>query len=251
MEVKTKRKKKGQSNIYFTQDTENAIIKYNNSVDDKKRDEIFRKEIYPAFFKLTEYIINTYKIFNTGENNISENGTIINIQSEVIQFLHKKIHLFDSSKGAKAYSYFGTIAKRYLILASQGANKTQFKSTTLSIIEEDEKYSYQLDDVESDTGEAIDHKSQLSKFMDKYIDFCTINIFEIFPKETDAKVADAILELFRKRENLDVFNKKALYIYIREMVDVKTPKITQVGEKLHNIFKEKYIFYLENGYTNF
>jgi hypothetical protein len=73
----------------------------------------------------------------------------------------------------------------------------------------------------------------------------------MFPKENDAKVADAILELFRKRESLDVFNKKALYIYIREMVDVKTPKITKIADQLYDIFKTKYVFYLENGYTNF
>ena len=190
MEVKTKRKKKEQSNIYFTQETENAIIRYNNSVDNEECNKIFRDEIYPVFFKLTEYIINTYKIFNTGENNISENGTIINIQNEVIQFLHKKIHLFDPSKGAKAYSYFGTIAKRYLILAAQNADKVQFKSTTLTVIEEDEKYSYQLDDDKLDN--LVDYKTQLSKFIDEYVNFCTTNIFEMFPKETDAKVADAI-----------------------------------------------------------
>ena len=55
----------------------------------------------------------------------------------------------------------------------------------------------------------------------------------------------------RKRENLDIFNKKALYIYIREIVDVKTPKITKIANQLYDIFKENYIFYLEHGYTNF
>ena len=77
------------------------------------------------------------------------------------------------------------------------------------------------------------------------------NIFELFPKKNDAQIADAILELFRKRETLEVFNKKALYIYIREMVDVKTPKITKIADKLHDIFKQQYIFYLENGYARF
>ena len=73
----------------------------------------------------------------------------------------------------------------------------------------------------------------------------------MFPKENDAKIADAILELFRKRENLDIFNKKALYIYIREIIDVKTPKITKIADKLYDIFKRNYIFYLENGYIKF
>ena len=90
-------------------------------------------------------------------------------------------------------------------------------------------------------------EDKLSHFIDLYVDYCTLHIYDIFPKEYDAQIADAILELFRKRENIDVFNKKALYIYIREMVDVKTPKITKIANKLHKIFKEKYLFYLETG----
>ena len=74
---------------------------------------------------------------------------------------------------------------------------------------------------------------------------------KLFPKEKDAVVADAILELFRKREVMDIFNKKALYLCIREMVDVKTPHITRVADQLGNVFKKHFIFYKENGYTNF
>ena len=77
------------------------------------------------------------------------------------------------------------------------------------------------------------------------------NIYELFPKKNDAQIADAILELFRKRETLEVFNKKALYIYIREMVDVKTPKITKIANKLQDIFQSEYVFYLDHGYTRF
>jgi len=64
-------------------------------------------------------------------------------------------------------------------------------------------------------------------------------------------VADAILELFRRRENLNIFNKKALYIYIKEIIDIKTPKITKIADKLYKIFKKSYVFYLENGYIKF
>jgi hypothetical protein len=64
--------------------------------------------------------------------------------------------------------------------------------------------------------------------MNQYVDFVSVNIYVIFPKNNDAKIADAILELFRKRDNLEIFNKKALYIYIREIIDVKTPKITKI-----------------------
>ena len=89
---------------------------------------------------------------------------------------------------------------------------------------------------------------KLSYFVDEYIDYCSEHIYTLFPKSQDAKIADSILELFRKRDNLDIFNKKALYIYIREMVEVKTPKITNIAQQLNKIFHEKYLFYLEHGY---
>jgi len=93
---------------------------------------------------------------------------------------------------------------------------------------------------------------RLSKFMDEYVEFVSLNIYNVFSKEYDAKIADAILELFRKRDNIDVFNKKALYIYIHEMIpDAKTPKITKIAGILYSIFKKNYLFYLENGYINF
>jgi hypothetical protein len=91
-------------------------------------------------------------------------------------------------------------------------------------------------------------QDELSKFIDLFVDYCSKNIYDLFPKETDAQIADAILELFRKRDSLIIFNKKALYIYIREIIDIKTPKITKIAVYLHELFKNKYAFYLENGY---
>jgi len=87
--------------------------------------------------------------------------------------------------------------------------------------------------------------------MDEYVDYCNSVLPDLFPKLKDAQIADAILSIFASRESLDVFNKKALYIYIREMVDAKTPQITKVATKLGDIYKEHYIFYKEHGYTKF
>ena len=99
-------------------------------------------------------------------------------------------------------------------------------------------------------------KDRLSIFLDAYVKYVEERFDKFFPKGNDAQVADAILELFRKRENIEIFNKKALYIYIREIMathglEVKTPKITKISNKLSDIFKEKYTFYLENGYVEF
>jgi hypothetical protein len=118
-----------------------------------------------------------------------------------------------------------------------------FDAVDVEVIEEDEKFSYELED-----SQPIE---RLSYYIDEYVDHCTEQIFKLFPKDEDAKIADAVLELFRKREHLDIFNKKALYIYIREIVDAKTPKITKITSKLYDIFKTGYSFYLEHGYVKF
>ena len=223
--------------MYFTQETENAIIEYNNTLDSEIRSRIYSDRIHYAFFKLTENIIHTFKFYYTEVDNISD------LQHEVISFLLSKIHLFNPEKGAKAYSYFGTIAKRYLIISNTKNYKKRVDKAPIEELESDEKHSYNIDDT------PINQK--LTTFMDQYVDYCTKNIHTLFPKDGDAKIADAILELFRKRESIEVFNKKALYIYIREIIDAKTPKITKIANKLYDIFKEYYYFYLENGYTNF
>ena len=226
-----------KSKNYFTQDTENAIVKYNNTSDFDEKNKIYHKEIHYAFFKLTENIIHTFKFYHTEVDNIED------LQHEVITFLLSKIHKFDPSKGAKAYSYFGTIAKRYLILSNQKIYKKKIDISPIDDVDQDENHSYTIDNDYS--------VEKLSLYIDKFTEYCTENIFELFPKEQDAKIADAVLELFRKREYLDVFNKKALYIFIREQVDVKTPKITKVIDDLYDIFKHNYVSYIENGYIKF
>ena len=234
-EVVVKKKKKGIQ--YFTQDTEDAIVLYNNTTDFEVKSRIYNDRIHYGFFKLTENIIHTFKFYYTEVDNIED------LQHEVITFLLSKIHLFNPERGAKAFSYFGTIAKRYLILSNQKNYKKRIDTIGLDALEEDEEHSYSIDD--------SSHDERLSMFIDIYTEYVTKHIYTLFPKEYDAQIADAILELFRKRENLDIFNKKALYIYIREIVDVKTPKITKIANQLYDIFKENYVFYLEHGYTNF
>jgi len=236
-----KRKRRKKSKNYFTQETEDYIVKYNSLdpiEDSEKRSKIYETYVHYAFFKLTQNIIHTFKFYHTEVSNLEH------LQHEIITFLLSKIHLFDPSRGAKAYSYFGTIVKRWLILYNTKNYTKKIKKVGVEVLTgENSTHVYTQGD------EKI--KSDLDKYVDIFVDHVSENIFELFPKKNDAQIADAILELFRKREDLEVFNKKALYIYIREMVDVKTPKITKIADKLYSIFKEQYIFYLENGYARF
>lgn len=231
------RKRRPKSKNYFTQETEDAIVLYNNTLDTDLKSRIYERSIHYPFFKLTENIIHTFKFYYT------EVDKIEHLQHEIITFLLSKIHLFDPTRGAKAYSYFGTIVKRWLIVYNQKNYDKRVANVSSDDLYKDETYSCDLED------EPI--VDNLSYFIDKYIEYITSNIDTLFPKNNDAKVADAILELFRKRDKIDIFNKKALYIYIREMVDVKTPKITKTADRLYSLFKNNYIFFLENGYTNF
>ena len=232
------RKRRKKSKNYFTKETEDWIVVYNNTKDPEIRSDIYQKHIHYPFFKLTQNIIHTFKFYHTEVSNLEH------LQHEIITFLLSKMHLFDPTRGAKAYSYFGTIVKRWLILYNTKNYNKKIKKVPVEILTgENSTHTYKPGD------ESI--KSDLDKYVDIFVNHVSENIFELFPKKNDAQIADAILELFRKRETLEVFNKKALYIYIREMVDVKTPKITKIADKLHDIFKQQYIFYLENGYARF
>lgn len=236
---------------YFTHDTELAIIKYNITEDLGERNKIYREEIHHPLFKLTQNLIHTFKFYYTEETNLED------LQHEVITFLLTKLDKFNPEKGAKAYSYFGTIAKRYLIASNQKNYKKRMELLSLdslNIEQEDGEYVYgdTLDTSEITPETILTQESEdITEFLDAYIEHCTENIYSIFPNSDDAKIADAILNLFRRREKISIFNKKALYIYIREQVDIKTPKITRIANELRDIFNREYVFYLENGYTNF
>ncbi len=230
-------KKVREKRRYFTKETENAIVRYNSTSDPGERNRIYEEEIHYAFFKLTQNIIHTFKFYHTEVDDLEH------LQHEIIIFLLSKIHLFNPDNGAKAYSYFGTIVKRWLILYNEKNYKKKIQKSSVDELSKDENHSYTL--------ESSSSNDRLSYFMDQYINFITENLYVIFSKGNDAQIADAILELFRKRDGIDVFNKKALYIYVHEQIEVKTPKITKIADVLEDIFKKNYIFYLENDYLNF
>jgi len=233
-----RRKGRPSSNTYFTKDTENAIVKYNNTEDTDLKSKIYQEEIHYAFNRLVEAITHRFKFYHTQVDYLEQ------LHHEVETFLLSKIHLFDPSKGAKAYSYFGTIAKRYLIVLNTKNYKKKINTSPIEGVENDDGHSYLLD--------KTSNKSDLENFMDYFVEFCAENLEDMFPNQMDMKIADAILELFRRREQLDIISKKALYIYIREMVpDVNTPRITKIANRLKEVYKDNYNYFLEYGYVDF
>ena len=189
---KPRKRKPKEPRVYFTQDTEDAIVRYLAEIDQDKRNEIYNKYIAYSFYKLAENIIHTFKFYYTDTN------TIEDLKHEVVTFLLEKLHLYNQSKG-KAYSYFGTIAKRYLIVFNNKNYQKLQERVDINEVNKDED-NPKIVHIENFTSNNID----LNHFINLYVDYITLNIYKLFPKERDAQVADAILELFRKRETLSI-----------------------------------------------
>jgi hypothetical protein len=231
-----RKRKPKKSNIYFTQETEDAIISYLASNDQVFRNRIFDERIDYAFHKLAENIIHTFKFYYTDVDTINE------LKHEVVSFLLEKLHLYNPTKG-KAFSYFGTIAKRYLIIYNEKNYKKVKEKGTLEEADEDKII------VEDLVRESNNDKNLINDFIDYFVLYVDVHLEKLFPRTQDQKTADVILELFRKRENLEIFNKKAIYIYIREMIDVDTFQITKVIKILKRVYYDTYNEYYENGFV--
>jgi DNA-directed RNA polymerase specialized sigma24 family protein len=237
---------------YFTKDCENAIVKYNNTSNIEEKNLIYEQSIHYPFYKLTQNIIHTFKFHHMDE------PTIEDLQHKVILFLIDKLHGFKPENGAKAYSYFGTITKRFLIDYNRKQYKSKIQNSSLPEESTDlanvNKYMGEEMELNMDelAFEGFKEKDKLYLFVDLYVEFCTENLEKIFKKTDEQKIADAILELFRKRNQIEIFNKKALYFNIREIYpESSSIKITKISKILNKIFKKNYNLYLSDGYLNF
>ena len=218
--------RKKSKNNYFTKETEEYIKKYNVSTDHEYRAKIFTDHIYFPFYKLAENIIHTFKFYYTDVEQIED------LKHEVVTvLLEEKIMKFDPTNGAKAYSYFGTIVKRWLI----NYNNKNYKRLKQigSFTEMEESY-------EGGKQYVNDYQVTLSQFIDTWSESVYESLDDLFLKENEKVIADAVLTLFRTRHDIEIFKKKALYIYIREMTDCETPHLTRVISILKEDFKKKY-----------
>ena len=206
---------------------------YNVSVDTEYRAKIFTDHIYLPFYKLAENIIHTFKFYYTDVNHIED------LKHEIVSvLLEEKIMKFDPDNGAKAFSYFGTIVKRWLINYN---NKNYKKLKQVgSFTEMEESY-------DNSSTYYSDAQVTLSSFIDEWVSETYEKFDVLFTKESEHTIADAVLTLFRTRNDLEIFKKKALYIYIREMTDCETPSLTKVISILKDDFKIKYMLLYEQG----
>jgi len=224
-----KTRKPKTKRMYFGPEVDVSIVKYNATESDYERSLIYQHEIRPAFEKLVENIIHTFKFYYTDGQSFKQ------VQHEVVSFLVEKLPKFKKDNG-KAFSYFSIVAKNYCILK----NKSNYKKlTTHDRVDVSEEISLECpDSVEEEV-------VNLSDFVDRFVSYWDDNLETTFNKKGDRELAGAIIELFRKREKIELFNKKALYIYIREMTDANTQQITKMVKVMKDKYRVMFMDYLK------
>jgi hypothetical protein len=225
------RPRRKKSKIYFGSPAQEAIIEYNASEDFEHRSKVYEERIKYPFEKLAENVINTFKFsyFDVSKKDI---------QTEVVSVMVEKMHMFKPGKG-RAFSYFTIIAKNHLILKNNGNYKRWKQNSLLSAMPE-------TWNPENDFFEA-EENSEFKEFKNIMLKYWDENLATIFNKKRDLQIADAILELFRRSEHIENFNKKHLYLLIREMTDCKTHYITKVVNVMKKYQKKMLNDYHEYG----
>ena len=219
--------KKKKRKVYFGQEVQNAVVDYNSSESNSKRNQIYGTRIHAAFDKLAENIINTFK-FTYFDDPFQD------VKHEVVAFMVMNMHKYDHTKGSKAFSYFSVVAKNYLILH----NNNNYKKL---------KTHDGMDVLDRHRGKDSNYESDFVTLTNEIIEYFDSNMNTIFKKNRDLRIGYAIIDLMKQRDDIENFNKKALYILIREMTDVETAHITSVVNVLKKHYKKLLNTYHKNG----
>ncbi len=225
-------RKKKKSNAYYTRIQDVAICAYNKSDKPAQRERIYRRFIYPPFMKLSENLINKMKPAYI-------KSSFADLQTDIVTYLTARLDKFNPESG-KSYSYYTRTTFNYLIAENQKAY-VKLKQ---------DKQPIDLDEQRNIPTEMHnnDMRDTMKYFMDEFVEYCYDNLNSIFTTPTDIHVADSVLHLFEQRINIDNYNKKALYIYIRERTGMQTTNITKVVKILKNLYETKFQEYANEDF---
>jgi len=226
------KKRKPRGKQYFTKVHEEKIIDYNNTDCLKTRTEIYKEYIQPVFSEMVDKIVLTFKFTNLHNIDL--------LRSECKTWLMTIIEKFNPDKNFKAFSYFSVITKNWFIHEVKKRKKR---------LEREVPYR-DLNTVISEKELTVENP--FYKQMEKY-EFWLNLVKEIKSwKDSDLKpndelVLNSILEIFEKKEKLEIFNKKAIYLYLRELTGLTTKQIATSLKKFkvyYAVFKEDW----DDGY---
>jgi len=206
-------------NQYFTKTHEQAILKYATSEDRHEKSVLYITLIQPAFNEMVDKIVFTYKF--TSLPNIED------LKDECKIWLTTILDKFDVSKGSKAFSYFSVITKNWFI------HKVKKNSSGKEVGLEDISQEFEEDNLYVTNGyEETREKDEFWDALWQEMDSWSQNL----KKQNEKIVYDAIRQLISRKEEIEIFNKKAIYLYIREMTGLSTKQIVNSLNKFKTVY---------------
>ncbi len=209
--------------MYFTQDHENAILRYCTSEDRAEKEELYGTFIQPAFNQMVDKIVFSYKF--TSLPNIDE------LRMECKVWLTTILDKYDPNRGSKAFSYFSVITKNWFI------HKVKRNTKRLQREVPYEEAELELQTTFVDPGDQY-YQSRVSKeFWQKL--WNEIESWDIdFEKESEKKVYEAVKIILSSVDDIEIFNKKAVYLYLRELTGMNTKQIVTQLNKMRTKYRD-------------
>jgi len=208
---------------YWGDIEEKAIVIFNTSDDFDEKHGVYVTVIQPAFKKLVENIYYTYN-FNKILTDFDQ------IEHELVTHLYEKIDRFDHTKGKKSYSFFGTVSKNWLIQKSNSKKKMVF-------IDNDDKEDM-LQVISLNKSEEEERQNDIRMFLSLLPEYLKDEMFVNNLNKEDRLVLGVIADIIENYDMFDIYNKKQLYLYIREATDLPSRKITKTISKLKVKYSE-------------
>ncbi len=221
-------KKRKKKKPYFGKAAHESIVKYQNCDCNNHKNEIYVKEIRPSFEKLVENLIFIHG-FSQDKNQFHI------LKSDCISFLFQTLQKFDPSKGSKAFSYFNVCAKNFLII--QQKKKIKNKKRNISLFDE----GLSLEDKKAIENHAV-IPSQEAVFIREEDKGLIIEMIDIIKSKTsnenEKKCITAVKTLFKNIEDLDFLNKRAIFVYLRELSGLNAKQLSVAMSNLRKYYRE-------------
>ena len=209
--------------MYFTQVHEDAILKYASSECRKEKTDLYVKLIQPAFNEMVDKIVFTYRFTNLPD--------IEDLREECKGWLVTILAKFDPSKGSKAFSYFSVVTKNWFIHKVKKNKKRLEREVSFESVDYDLERDL-LDKAESYQDKQV--RKELMKNLRLEMETWQVD----FTKEAEKKVYDAVLVLFDSADEIEIFNKKAIYLYLREITGMNTKQVVTQLNKMRKRYRE-------------
>lgn len=222
-------KNKSKKNHYFTQVHEEAIQRYIHSTDHRERSDLYVLIIGPVFDEMVDKIIYTYK-FTSLPN-------IPNLRDECRVWLTTVIDKYDVNKGHRAFSYFSVITKNWFIHKVKKTAQQNRRMVQYDEMPKDLEQKYVSSD--EDTYEGIRERGEFWKALDQELKCWDDDTL----KENEKKVLHAIKILLKNIDDIEIFNKKAFYLYLRELTGLNTKQVVNGLNRLrskYSSFRQKW-----------